>query len=501
MSMGNVTSYLEDADAEQNMLRFKCVKVDERNKRVLEMPGKKIEKEIDEMLEIPSKPIVIFPILIAKKFICAIPNRSKHVNYVLYNSKTHEVERIDIKKFHLKRFPIKLLYKKISTDLLDRITEYDPKVKMSGEIDISNEFISRFPEITTKNLYPVYLILYLSLRCKHPSMNSDRVHAKVAKLSDRDVRKYWEGYLEHVDKIGCGDDHVLNSETMKCIKRGSARYAEGLIEKPVKQCKNGKVFDIFTNKCTMAAKLRNVDVVLDEILKINIGSKFKFTHMGKANNVIKSTMFVLGKHNNGHLVMSRNVKTNDKNTFMIRWIWDKEKKENTLTMPEGFWESWQEGMDGEARFVIALIIAISNLGGIHANVLIYDKNTHELERFDSLGHQAHGSFELENFDKQIIEVFEKHKNNKQVHKDYKYYVPLDYCPREIYQARDIDEIGFMDTAGNCAVWRLWYIDLRLSNPELKRDEVIKMSMKKIENYGSFQRFIKLYQAYIMMKLT
>jgi hypothetical protein len=329
-------------------------------------------------------------------------------------------------------------------------------------------------------------------------LNSDRVHSKIAKLSSKNIYSYWNKYLDYVKEhpIKCDENQILNSETLKCIKRGSATYSKSLIDMPVKSCPTGKVYDIFTNKCTESKKLKSIDIVMDEILKLNIGSRHKFTHLGTSNGIIASSLFVLSKHTNGHLIFpSDDTKQNSKRTFMIMWTYDKAEKRHILKMPDGFWNSFDEGMhNNKARFIIGLISLTSSVSGGHANVLIYDKSTHELERFDSLGGLAHGSFQVEDLDTQIKALFEEQKN---IHlPNFKYFTPVDYCPREIYQIRDIDEIGYLDVAGNCAVWRLWYIDLRLSNPDLKRKEVVSLSMKKIEHYGSFQKFIKSYQVYV-----
>lgn len=50
---------------------------------------------------------------------------------------------------------------------------------------------------------------------------------------------------------------------------------------------------------------------------------------------------------------------------------------------------------------------------------------------------------------------------------------------------------FKEFNGSCATWVLWYIDLRLMNPDSSREDIIKKSLKEInENSDSFTSFIK-----------
>ena len=61
----------------------------------------------------------------------------------------------------------------------------------------------------------------------------------------------------------------------------------------------------------------------------------------------------------------------------------------------------------------------------------------------------------------------------------------------------MDEISGSDIRGNCAVWRLWYIDTRLGNPHLTRNEVVKYAQNKLDSLGSLYKYIKSYQLHIM----
>jgi hypothetical protein len=165
-------------------------------------------------------------------------------------------------------------------------------------------------------------------------------------------------------------------------------------------------------------------------------------------------------------------------------------------VPAKYWVAWQKGMnDPKARFLISLLSLTEMDGGVHANVLIYDKDSHEIERFDSIGPSVHANYNTEALDAKLRELFESQRG-KILPADYKYIRPHDFCPVELFQYKEMDEISVEDTRGNCAVWRAWYIDIRLANPNVLRQHLVKIALQKLDDFGSLATFIKSYQAHI-----
>jgi hypothetical protein len=175
-------------------------------------------------------------------------------------------------------------------------------------------------------------------------------------------------------------------------------------------------------------------------------------------------------------------------------------------VPPTFWGLWKEAMlNPNIKIIIAFVLISSYNKGqesvYHANALIYDKVTNELERFDGLADSASLSFNLKKFDKVIVEEF-----NNQVpeifQKPVKYFTPANYCPKfPVFQRLEYLEIPGMDTSGNCAVWRFWYINVKLANPHLKRKELVLLAMKKLKNVGNIYKFVKGYQAYLLQGIN
>lgn len=496
LSLDHTETYLNlKKFTNKDLFEFKCVKPKDPTKtkiRKLIIPEQKI-------LEEGTKPIVVLPVLLSTKSTCKIGKFAKHLNIILYNRNTHEIERIDIRKYHTANFTFKLLYKRIEDNVKPYISKYDKDANFIGEIDISNKFQQTYKDIPVRELYPLYLVSYLTIRCKYPNLKSNQVHARVSKLVTKTIKKNWEKYLEFNKSTNhCKKDLLLNLETNRCITKSGKVYNNLLLDKPEKKCPDNKIFDILTNRCSSSSVIKTINIMMDNVLNTDVNKKTKFISLGSAKTALLATMFVLSKYKYGYLINPQKVVApKTKASYAILWTWNKETKKFVLSIPEGYWEAWNEAMyNHEVRFIVTLVSLTSSQHGFHANVLIYDKVSHEMERFDGLGSLVHESFGVDEFDEEIIKFFNDAKG-VYVPDKFKYFRPIDYCPKVIYQYKEMDEIvGFKDTSGSCANWRLWYIDIRLANPNLTRKQVIALSLKKIEHFGSYQRFIKSYQYYI-----
>ena len=80
--------------------------------------------------------------------------------------------------------------------------------------------------------------------------------------------------------------------------------------------------------------------------------------------------------------------------------------------------------------------------------------------------------------------------------DIKYVSPYDYLPKIGFQLFDNYEknkkkIG--DPGGFCALWSIWYVDMRLAHPDIDRKVLVKTLIKTIHNTNnSFKDVIRNY---------
>jgi len=142
--------------------------------------------------------------------------------------------------------------------------------------------------------------------------------------------------------------------------------------------------------------------------------------------------------------------------------------------------------DYNERFII-INLRIENLNNYekHANVLIYDKKRKEMERFEPYGYLE--NIDNTNLDKIIKKIFKKEIK--------KYYKPLDFCPFNSFQKLEIlEKRKEGDLCGFCNIWVLWYIELRISNPNISRKKIVKFAIKKIGK--NFKNFIRDYANFV-----
>lgn len=154
-------------------------------------------------------------------------------------------------------------------------------------------------------------------------------------------------------------------------------------------------------------------------------------------------------------------------------------------------------------FPISLIKA--NNG--HANLLLYDTRNNEMERFDPQVGDVPFTRDIEAraIDGAIIDYFNINLPDVPISK---YFSPNEYCPRLMFQTKQnlqyksrvqtsqpVDYVNF-DPVGFCATWTIWYAVMRLLNPNIPRDELVKFIVNELEKMSDITKFIDNYSSYI-----
>jgi ankyrin repeat protein len=132
----------------------------------------------------------------------------------------------------------------------------------------------------------------------------------------------------------------------------------------------------------------------------------------------------------------------------------------------------------------------------HANYLIFDFVTMEIERFEPHGFDApYGLDYNPNLLDNILEnKFSSYKLG------FKYIPPSNYLPKIGFQSKEIyelksDYIG--DPNGFCAVWCIWWVDIRIANPDISRTKLVNLLTKEIINKDySYKKLIRDYSSYL-----
>ena len=112
----------------------------------------------------------------------------------------------------------------------------------------------------------------------------------------------------------------------------------------------------------------------------------------------------------------------------------------------------------------------------HANCLIYDTQLQELERFEPHGAVEYGKHSKD-LDNQIKDVFIS-GSSPIIGRHVKYFAPPDYCPIGPQALPGKHSEG--DPGGFCHWWTVYYMDLRLSNPDMNRSNLLRKAKTSME---------------------
>lgn len=230
--------------------------------------------------------------------------------------------------------------------------------------------------------------------------------------------------------------------------------------------------------------------------------------VGLSIDVLIGLLYLLKKHSNACSTLTSNFINNNElcsylsvvgydtrnkcefMNFEIVWIYKK------LFFSENFIENFQKCINNKKiRFVI-IPLGIEIEEGSHANYIIFDKQTYEIERFEPYGSQSPSNYD---YNEHLLDSILSFKFNE-INNDIKYISPMKYLPKISFQYLDVYErktkkIG--DPGGFCALWSIWYTDMRLTYPDYDRKILANKLLKEIRMEGiSFKNLIRNYSSNI-----
>lgn len=207
--------------------------------------------------------------------------------------------------------------------------------------------------------------------------------------------------------------------------------------------------------------------------KIEMYSTIDFcTFTGNILDVYVGMIFLLKKHENSTTI------------YVIKeLIW----MDNNIVSPNSFSELFEDCLKNSKRFIIIPLGIVLEFGS-HANYIIFDKKDMTFERFEPHGSSHPFGFDYNSnlLDSVLSEMFKK----------FKYFSPKDFLPRIGLQILDVIEekrkhIG--DPSGFCAIWSIWYTDMRLTYYDMTRSKLINMIIKTMRReHISFKKMIRNY---------
>jgi len=171
--------------------------------------------------------------------------------------------------------------------------------------------------------------------------------------------------------------------------------------------------------------------------------------------------------------------------FEIVWVHQK------LYLVENFYDKINECKSKNIEFII-IPLGIEMKAGSHANYIIYDIKKKTVERFEPHGSATPPGL---NYDPKILDELLESRF-KAIDDDIKYFAPSDYEPKIGFQLMDIFEnnkkrIG--DPGGFCALWAIWYVDMRLKYKDINCKDLIEILIRSIRTQNvSVKNMIRNY---------
>ncbi|AYV76687.1 MAG: ankyrin repeat protein [Terrestrivirus sp.] len=266
-----------------------------------------------------------------------------------------------------------------------------------------------------------------------------------------------------------------------------------------------KLFDMYNEKnvkyCSKSfpVKQGNICISISEGTNLNV-----CTFTGSTLDILIGLIYLLKKYPDACSTFSRNFSENKElckfyksigiimNThceflnFEIVWVYHK------LYLMDDFYDNFRKCVKRKNNRYVIIPLGIEMREGSHANYIIYDKTTNEVERFEPHGSSAPTGL---NYNPSLLDDILEIRF-KELNKDIKYIRPKDYLPKIGFQLLDVSErrkkkIG--DPGGFCALWAVWYVDMRLTYRTVNRNDLIKQMISSIKSQNvSFKNLIRNY---------
>jgi len=345
-----------------------------------------------------------------------------------------------------------------------------------------SEYVTKYDTIDRyKNTYMHYisdkLIVYLENNNKNDEKILKQILKKIIYKINIDTpnndgltaRKILLSYIKLKKKIKTKD-----SDTKKLIDTVNS------IEE-IKKPKENNV-DIIYNKKKYISGLFNSDIfhnmlyclyLLDKYENLGIPN-YKFNKTEYTNNIINFEMQNIGYDKYYRIIYDI---LNIGNRFLYPLIpsvilW---KDKNLHYINKDLFKLIDD-LSKEKRFIMIKVSLIVSGQYTHANVILIDLQDSSIRRFEPYGISDVGDeYHLDNI---ILDNVSNILNKKM-----KYYKPNDYLDLSKFQLVSNDNNNEYrktgDPGGYCLAWCIWYIELKINNPDITEEELIKNASDKI----------------------
>jgi arginyl-tRNA synthetase len=148
------------------------------------------------------------------------------------------------------------------------------------------------------------------------------------------------------------------------------------------------------------------------------------------------------------------------------------------------------------KYIVCHLGIIDKTKGDHSNILLFDIDKKEVERFEPSGaYNPNGyNYNYERLDEELKTILMK------IDHQITYYRPIDYEPVIGFLTKgsyDVQHKKLHDPKGYCISWCIWYIDMRLTYKEIPRKTFIYKMINQINRFQlSYKNVIRNFSSKI-----
>lgn len=476
--------------------------------RAIILPSKTQERIIEKRITESNQDFILFHITLNQKDVCTNPtDNRRHGLMLLYNRKTKYIYTYDILRYHYKGFRANILNKKIKAKFipwLEELEEINRTIKESGSNSSSNsDYSIKTAEVNIKDTSSLVIDF---LTEKYGSKPNATEWYPLLVLWEIDTlflasEQTPEDVTNFMLEINQEDRH----EILNMLYNKFQKFTEDIYSIYHAKCENleNTIYDPELQSCVTknSSKSKSTSKSSIDILDIGLVDSPKHNRFKMGNEYAQVIMmrYFSDKYPKMNSFTPKKTKWNiRKNDYTILWEFDIPTNKWVLTIPKTLPRFLKTTVGNPAYDYASFLIRLKSKPkddehiGYHLNSIIYNRETNEIEHFEPHGSRLSAFYEPTELYKQMAKFIQKYMPNT------KYIIPSEFCmSKQFFQTIEGDEMGFTNEYGMCAAWTLWYIELRLANPTLSRDNVVKKALKQLNKIGSFRTFIRNYEKYYM----
>lgn len=299
------------------------------------------------------------------------------------------------------------------------------------------------------------------------------------------INNYTKKTDKYSTEIKCLKDYMHNKNEklkIKCIEEIKELISNNKFVYPYKK----KIYCVNDLTIINVEYTTYIGISIDVVCGlIYLSKKFKNIQTTLSDNIINNNNLLNYYKKNG---ITKGI-YGDFLNFEIIWSFQK------LFYPTNIKDILIKFLENPSKRYLIMPIGIELSNGAHANILIYDKETKSIERFEPYGKDWPPGFNYNpiSLDQNLKNLFTNIliTTNKDI--EFEYFEPSKYEQKIGIQTIDINEYNrgksIGDPLGFCAAWALWYVEMRIVNHMISRVDLIPKLIHHIRNKKIFFRSV------------